>query len=181
MAPNLGFVEPTIALHYVFESPKDKIVYDVSHQSYTHKILTGRAEAFLNPEKYHSVTGYTEPCESEHDHFMIGHTSTSVSLALGLATARDVKFDTDYSKLNTYKVDKRGNKVALVGLGNYYALAESAAAELAKQGIDATIINPRYATGIDEEFYDKVPYGELMERNRLTPTQVAEDVMAALK
>ena len=138
MAPNLGFVEPTIALHYVFESPKDKIVYDVSHQSYTHKILTGRAEAFLNPEKYHSVTGYTEPCESEHDHFMIGHTSTSVSLALGLATARDVKFDTDYSKLNTYKVDKK-------------------------------------------EFYDKVPYGELMERNCLTPRQIVEDVMAALK
>ena len=526
LAPNLGFVEPTIALHYVFESPKDKIVYDVSHQSYTHKILTGRAEAFLNPEKYWSVTGYTEPCESEHDHFMIGHTSTSVSLALGLATARDIKgekgnviavigdgslsggeafegldnageyatnfivvvndnemsiaenhgglygslaelratqgksennyfkslgfdylyveqgndiesliaafkqvkdstkpvvvhihtlkgkgysfaenakegfhwaapfdiptgvvnwgsgesygnilgeylmkkikadpkvvvihsavpagigffaeqrkaagkqfidvgiaeehavalasglakggakpvysthstfiqrtydqlsqdlcannnpathlcifdipmmsnilnlvylcptcveeaiammdyaieqtahpmairipngvahrnvaFDTDYSKLNTFKVDKRGNKVALIGLGSYYALAEEAAAELAKQGIDATIINPRFATGIDcevleglradhqvvvtlengvidggfgekiarfygntdmrvlvkglkKEFYDKVPYGELMERNRLTPKQIVEDVMATLK
>ena len=66
LAPNLGFVDATIALHYVFESPKDKIVYDVSHQSYTHKILTGRAEAFLNPDKYWSVTGYTEPCESEH-------------------------------------------------------------------------------------------------------------------
>ena len=537
LAPNLGIVEATIALHYVFESPKDKIVYDVSHQSYTHKILTGRAEAFLNPEKYWSVTGYTEPCESEHDHFMIGHTSTSVSLALGLATARDikgekgnviavigdgslsggeafegldnageyatnfivvvndnemsiaenhgglygslaelrrtqgksennyfkslgfdylyveqgndiesliaafkqvkdstkpvvvhihtlkgkgysyaenakegfhwaapfdiptgvvnwgsgesyggilgdylmkkikadpkvvvihsavpagigffaeqrkaagkqfidvgiaeehavalasglakggakpvysthstfiqrtydqlsqdlcannnpatllitmsgadgmndtthlcifdipmmsnipnlvylcptcveeaiammdfaidqtehpmairipngvahrsVKFDTDYSKLNTYKVDKRGSKVALIGLGSYYALAEETAAELAKSGIDATIINPRYATGIDcevldglradhqvvvtlengvvdggfgekiarfygnsdmrvlvkglkKEFYDKVPYGELMERNRLTPKQIVEDIL----
>ena len=541
LAPNLGFVEPTIALHYVFESPKDKIVYDVSHQSYTHKILTGRASAFLDPAKFNSVTGYTEPCESEHDHFMIGHTSTSVSLALGLATARDVlgekgnviavigdgslsggeafegldnageyatnfivvvndnemsiaenhgglygslaelratqgksennyfkslgfdylyveqgndiesliaafkqvkdstkpvvvhihtlkgkgysfaenskegfhwtapfdiptgvvdwgsgesygsilgdylmkkikadpkvvvihsavpagigffadqrkeagkqfidvgiaeehavalasglakggarpiysthgtfiqrtydqlsqdlcannnpatilvtmsgadgmndtthlcifdiammsnipnlvylcptcveeaiammdyaidqtehpmairipngvahrnvAFDKDYSKLNTYKVDKRGSKVALIGLGSYYALAEEAATELAKQGIDTTIINPRFATGIDcevldglranhqvvvtlengvidggfgekiarfygntgmrvlvkglkKEFYDKVPYGELMERNRLTPKQIAEDVMAVLK
>lgn len=541
LAPNLGIVEATIALHYVFESPKDKIVYDVSHQSYTHKILTGRAEAFLDPDKYWSVTGYTEPCESEHDHFMIGHTSTSVSLALGLATARDVlgekgnviavigdgslsggeafegldnageyatnfivvvndnemsiaenhgglygslaelratqgksennyfkslgfdylyveqgndiesliaafkqvkdstkpivvhihtlkgkgysfaenakegfhwaapfdiptgvvnwgsgesygailgdylmkkikadpkvvvihsavpagigffaeqrkaagkqfidvgiaeehavalasglakggakpvysthstfiqrtydqlsqdlcannnpatllitmsgadgmndtthlcifdiammsnipnlvylcptcveeaiammdyaidqtehpmairipngvahrsvKFDTDYSKLNTYKVDKRGSKVALIGLGSYYALAEEVAAELAKKGIDATIINPRFATGIDcevldglradhqivvtlengvvdggfgekiarfygnsdmrvlvkglkKEFYDKVPYSELMERNRLTPKQIVEDVMAVLE
>ena len=474
LGPNLGFVEPTIALHYVFESPKDKIVYDVSHQSYTHKILTGRAEAFLNPEKYWSVTGYTEPCESEHDQFMIGHTSTSVSLAelratqgksennyfksLGfdylyveqgndieslIAAFKQVKdstkpvvvhihtlkgkgysfaenskegfhwaapfdiptgvvnwdsgesygnilgeylmkkikadpkvvvihsavpagigffadrrkeagkqfidvgiaeehavalasglakggakpiysthgtfiqrtydqlsqdlcannnpatilvtmsgadgmndtthlcifdipmmsnipnlvylcptcveeaiammdyaieqtahpmairipngvahrtaaFDTDYSKLNTFKVDKRGSKVALIGLGSYYALAEEAAAELAKSGIDATIINPRFATGIDaetltglladhqvvvtlengvidggfgekiarfygnsdmrvlvkglkKEFYDKVPYGELMERNRLTPKQIAEDVLAVLK
>ena len=91
LAPNLGFVEATIALHYVFESPKDKIVYDVSHQCYTHKILTGRAKAFLEPSQYSSVTGYTEPNESEHDHFLIGHTSTSVSLALGLATARDIK------------------------------------------------------------------------------------------
>jgi Deoxyxylulose-5-phosphate synthase len=105
LAPNLGFVDATIALHYVFESPKDKIVYDVSHQSYTHKILTGRAEAFLDPDKYWSVTGYTEPCESEHDHFMIGHTSTSVSLALGLATARDIK-------------GEKGNVIAVIGDGS---------------------------------------------------------------
>ena len=105
LAPNLGFVEGTIALHYVFDSPKDKIVYDVSHQSYTHKILTGRAEAFLNPDKYWSVTGYTEPCESEHDQFMVGHTSTSVSLALGLATARDV-------------LGEKGNVIAVIGDGS---------------------------------------------------------------
>lgn len=89
--PNLGMVEATIALHCVFNSPIDKIVYDVSHQSYTHKILTGRKHAFINPAEYKSVTGYTSPDESEHDFFTIGHTSTSVSLACGLAKARDVK------------------------------------------------------------------------------------------
>ena len=89
--PNLGMVEATVALHYVFNSPVDKIVYDVSHQSYTHKILTGRKNAFINPDEYKTVTGYTEPSESEHDFFIVGHTSTSVSLACGLAKARDIK------------------------------------------------------------------------------------------
>lgn len=89
--PNFGMVEATIALHYVFNSPEDKIVYDVSHQSYVHKMLTGRKEAFLNPDKYDEVSGYTEPQESEHDFFIIGHTSTSVSLASGLAKGRDLK------------------------------------------------------------------------------------------
>lgn len=88
--PNLGMVEVTVALHYVFESPKDKIVYDVSHQSYPHKILTGRKQAFLDPEHFKDVTGYTNPKESEHDFFTVGHTSTSVSLALGLAKGRDL-------------------------------------------------------------------------------------------
>ncbi|MDD6397373.1 MAG: 1-deoxy-D-xylulose-5-phosphate synthase [Selenomonadaceae bacterium] len=90
IGPNLGMVEATVALHYVFESPKDKIVYDVSHQSYPHKVITGRKEAFLSPEHYDDVTGYTNPKESEHDFFTVGHTSTSVSLALGLAKARDL-------------------------------------------------------------------------------------------
>ena len=89
--PNLGLVEATMALHYVFNSPIDKIVYDISHQCYTHKILTGRKAAFIDPTQYQSVTGYTEPNESEHDFFTVGHTSTSVSLACGLAKARDVK------------------------------------------------------------------------------------------
>ena len=89
--PNFGMVEATIALHYVFNSPVDKIVYDVSHQSYTHKILTGRKDAFIYEEKYDNVTGYSDPDESEHDFFKIGHTSTSVSLASGLAKARDLK------------------------------------------------------------------------------------------
>lgn len=91
IGPNLGMVEATIALHYVFSSPHDKIVYDVSHQSYTHKILTGRKDAFLNAADYDKVSGYTNPQESEHDFFTIGHTSTSVSLACGLVKARDLK------------------------------------------------------------------------------------------
>ena len=95
IGPNLGMVEATIALHYVFDSPKDKMVFDVSHQSYIHKILTGRKEAFLSPENYDNVSGYTNPAESEHDFFTIGHTSTSVSLACGLAKARDLKRDTE--------------------------------------------------------------------------------------
>jgi len=91
IGPNLGMVEATVALHYVFNSPDDKIVYDVSHQSYTHKILTGRKEAFLNPASYEEVSGYSNPEESVHDFFNIGHTSTAVSLACGLAKARDLK------------------------------------------------------------------------------------------
>lgn len=91
VGPNLGIVETTIALHYVFHSPVDKIVYDVSHQCYCHKMLTGRNEAFLKEEKYGDVSGFTNPAESEHDFFTIGHTSTSVSLACGLAKARDLK------------------------------------------------------------------------------------------
>lgn len=89
--PNLGMVEMTVALHYVFNSPKDKIVFDVSHQCYPHKILTGRKEAFLDNEHFGDVTGYTNPLESEHDMFTVGHTSTSISLALGLAKGRDLK------------------------------------------------------------------------------------------
>ncbi len=88
-ASNLGTVELTVALHYVFHSPQDKIVWDVSHQSYPHKILTGRKQAYMDPEHYRDVTGFTDPRESEHDLFRIGHSSTSVSLALGLAIARD--------------------------------------------------------------------------------------------
>ncbi len=88
--PNLGFVEATVALHYVFDSPKDKMVFDVSHQTYCHKMLTGRAQAFLDEAHYRDVSGYLNPNESEHDTFTIGHTSTSVSLAAGLAKGRDL-------------------------------------------------------------------------------------------
>lgn len=91
IASNLGIVELTTALHYVFNSPIDKIVFDVSHQSYVHKILTGRKEAFLEKDKYDDVSGYSAPSESEHDLFILGHTSTSLSLACGLAKARDLK------------------------------------------------------------------------------------------
>lgn len=95
IGPNLGMVEAAIALHYVFDSPKDKMVYDVSHQSYVHKMLTGRNAAFLDPARYDEVSGYTNPLESEHDFFTVGHTSTSVSLACGLAKARDLKGDAE--------------------------------------------------------------------------------------
>lgn len=91
--PNFGMVETIIALHYVFNSPVDKIVYDVSHQSYPHKMLTGRKDAYLYEEHFEDVSGYTNPEESEHDFFNVGHTSTSISLASGLVKARDLKGD----------------------------------------------------------------------------------------
>lgn len=91
VGPNLGVVEPTVALHYVFDAPSDKIVFDVSHQSYVHKMLTGRIDAFTDPAKYDDVTGYTCPRESEYDLFEVGHTSTSIALATGLAKARDLQ------------------------------------------------------------------------------------------
>ncbi len=103
--PNFGMVEATIALHYVFNSPIDKIVFDISHQSYAHKMLTGRKEAFLEEAHYHDVTGFTNPMESEHDFFTIGHTSTSISLACGLAKARDLK-------------NEKGNVIAVIGDGS---------------------------------------------------------------
>ena len=90
VGPNLGMVEMSVALHYVFDLPKDKIVYDVSHQSYVHKMLTGRMEAFTDPAHYDDVTGYTNPKESATDLFTIGHTSTGVSLAGGLVKAREL-------------------------------------------------------------------------------------------
>ena len=103
--PNFGMVEATIALHYVFDSPKDKIVFDVSHQSYPHKMLTGRKDAYLYEEHYDDVSGYTNPHESEHDFFTVGHTSTSVSLACGLAKARDLN-------------GEDGNVIAVIGDGS---------------------------------------------------------------
>ncbi len=105
MAPNLGVVELTMALHYVFNSPVDKIIFDVSHQCYPHKILTGRKDGFLNPANYLKYTGYTAPQESEHDLFTVGHTSTSVSLATGVAKARDLK-------------EENHNVIALIGDGS---------------------------------------------------------------
>ena len=87
---NLGMVEATVALHRVFDSPRDRIVFDVSHQSYVHKMLTGRAAAYLDPAHHDSVTGFTNPAESAHDQFVLGHTGTSISLACGLAKSRDL-------------------------------------------------------------------------------------------
>ena len=103
--PNFGMVEAIIAMHYVFDSPKDKIVFDVSHQCYPHKMLTGRKDAYLYEEHYNDVSGYTNPHESEHDFFTVGHTSTSVSLACGLAKARDLN-------------GEDGNVIAVIGDGS---------------------------------------------------------------
>ena len=103
--PNFGMVEATIALHYVFDSPKDKIVFDVSHQSYPHKILTGRKNGYLDENHFSEDSGYTNPEESEHDFFNIGHTSTSVALALGLAKGRDIQ-------------GKKENIIAVIGDGS---------------------------------------------------------------
>lgn len=103
--PNFGMVEATIALHYVFNSPEDKFIFDVSHQCYVHKMLTGRKDAFLNVDEYRNVTGYTEPKESEHDLFTIGHTSTSISMACGIAKARNL-------------AGKKQNVIAIIGDGS---------------------------------------------------------------
>ncbi|BDP46562.1 1-deoxy-D-xylulose-5-phosphate synthase [Enterococcus faecium] len=104
VGPNLGVVELTIAFHYVFDSPKDKIVWDVSHQSYGHKLLTGRKNGFEKGH-YSEVSGYSNQHESKHDYFTVGHTSTSISLATGLAKARDLKKES-------------GNVVAFIGDGS---------------------------------------------------------------
>ena len=105
VGPNLGMTDATIALHYVFNSPVDKIVFDVSHQCYAHKIITGRKHGFTNPEYYDKISGYTAPSESEHDNFVIGHTSTSISLASGLAKARDL-------------LGQKHNVIAVIGDGS---------------------------------------------------------------
>ena len=105
LGPDLGIVEATIAMHYVFNSPKDKFIFDVSHQIYPHKILTGRKDAFVNPLARPEISGYSNPHESEHDNFILGHTSTSLSLATGMAKARDLK-------------GEKYNVVALIGDGS---------------------------------------------------------------
>lgn len=131
---NLGLVETSVALHVVFDSPLDKIVFDVSHQSYVHKMLTGRAEAFLNAELFGSVTGFTNPAESEHDHFVLGHTGTSISLACGLAKERDMAAATG-------AVPQTRNVIAVIGDG---ALSSAIAFEglnnAAEQGGNLIII-----------------------------------------
>ena len=103
--PNFGIVEAEIAMHYVFESPVDKFVFDVSHQTYPHKMLTGRKAGYIDDTKFREDSGYTNPEESKHDLFNVGHTSTSVSLATGLAKARDLK-------------GEKYNVIALIGDGS---------------------------------------------------------------
>lgn len=105
LGPDLGIVEATIAMHYVFDSPKDKFIFDVSHQIYPHKIITGRKDAFLHPLNHPEISGYSNPKESKHDNFILGHTSTSLSLSTGMAKARDLK-------------GEKYNIVALIGDGS---------------------------------------------------------------
>lgn len=105
LGPDLGFVEPTIALHYVFDAPKDRIIFDVSHQIYPHKMLTGRKRAFLDPLNNTDISGYSNQDESKYDYFKVGHTSTSLSLATGVAKARDLK-------------GEKYNVVAIIGDGS---------------------------------------------------------------
>lgn len=114
LSPNLGFIEATIALHYVFNSPQDKIVFDVSHQCYAHKILTGRKSGFLNPAKYQEISGFTNPAESEHDTFFVGHTSTAPSLAVGLAKAQEVDAPGQLYRAQQYRKPDKKNSVTPV-------------------------------------------------------------------
>jgi 1-deoxy-D-xylulose-5-phosphate synthase len=126
--PNLGVVEMTVALHYVFDSPVDKFIFDVSHQSYIHKMLTGRAQAFLDGAHYEDVSGYTNPKESEHDLFTVGHTSTSLSLANGVAKARDLK-------------KEKGNVIAVIGDGSLSGgLAYEGLNNIVEQGTNTIVI-----------------------------------------
>ena len=105
LGPDLGIVETTIALHYVFNSPQDRFIFDVSHQCYPHKMITGRKQGFIDPIGHPEISGYSNPAESKHDHFVIGHTSTSVTLATGVAKARDIK-------------GEKYNVIALIGDGS---------------------------------------------------------------
>lgn len=126
--PNFGVVEMTVAMHYVFNSPIDKFIFDVSHQSYVHKMLTGRAKAFLAPAHYDDVSGYTNPKESKHDLFTIGHTSTSLALASGVAKARDLK-------------NESYNVVAVIGDGSLSGgMAYEGLNQIATEGTNAIII-----------------------------------------
>ena len=124
VAPNLGVVELTVALHRVFSSPRDKIVFDVSHQTYAHKAVTGRAYSFLDPARYGEVSGFSNPEESEHDLFAMGHTSTSVSLGCGLAHARDLAGDS-YNVIAVIGDGSLSGGLAFEGLDNAAELASN--------------------------------------------------------
>lgn len=164
--PNLGMVEMTVALHHVFDSPVDKIIFDVSHQTYIHKMLTGRQKAFIDPKHYDDVSGYTNPKESEHDLFTIGHTSTSLSLASGILHARDLK-------------NEKSNVVAIIGDG---ALSGGMAYEglntIATLGTNAIII-----INDNDQSIAKNPKGGIyaaLESLRETKGQAANNIFKAL-
>ena len=150
---NLGVVELTVALHRVFNSPHDRFIFDVSHQSYVHKMLTGRAEAYLDESRFGEVTGFTNPLESEHDSFVLGHTGTSISLACGLAKTRDMqRIATGESAI--------GNVVAIIGDGSLSsAIAFEGLNNAAEQGGNLIIIINDNEMSIAEDFGGM--YGQL--------------------
>ena len=150
---NLGVVELTVALHRVFNSPHDRFIFDVSHQSYVHKMLTGRAEAYLDESRFGEVTGFTNPLESEHDSFVLGHTGTSISLACGLAKTRDMqRAATDESAI--------GNVVSIIGDGSLSsAIAFEGLNNAAEQGGNLIIIVNDNEMSIAEDFGGM--YGQL--------------------
>lgn len=150
---NLGVVELTVALHRVFNSPHDRFIFDVSHQSYVHKMLTGRAEAYLDESRFGEVTGFTNPLESEHDSFVLGHTGTSISLACGLAKTRDMQ-------RNATGESTIGNVVAIIGDGSLSsAIAFEGLNNAAEQGGNLIIIVNDNEMSIAEDFGGM--YGQL--------------------
>jgi len=150
---NLGVVELTVALHRVFNSPRDRFIFDVSHQSYVHKMLTGRAEAYLDESRFGEVTGFTNPLESEHDSFVLGHTGTSISLACGLAKTRDMQ-------RNATGESAIGNVVAIIGDGSLSsAIAFEGLNNAAEQGGNLIIIVNDNEMSIAEDFGGM--YGQL--------------------
>lgn len=143
---NLGVVELTVALHRVFDSPRDRFIFDVSHQSYVHKMLTGRAEAYLDQSHFDEVTGFTNPLESEHDSFVLGHTGTSISLACGLAKTRDMQ-------RGAAGESTIGNVIAIIGDGSLSsAIAFEGLNNAAEQGGNLIIIVNDNEMSIAEDF-----------------------------
>ena len=150
---NLGVVELTVALHRVFDSPRDRFIFDVSHQSYVHKMLTGRAEAYLDQSRFDEVTGFTNPLESEHDSFVLGHTGTSISLACGLAKTRDMQ-------RGAAGESTIGNVIAIIGDGSLSsAIAFEGLNNAAEQGGNLIIIVNYNEMSIAEDFGGM--YGQL--------------------
>ena len=150
---NLGVVELTVALHRVFDSPRDRFIFDVSHQSYVHKMLTGRAEAYLDQSRFDEVTGFTNLLESEHDSFVLGHTGTSISLACGLAKTRDMQ-------RGAAGESTIGNVIAIIGDGSLSsAIAFEGLNNAAEQGGNLIIIVNDNEMSIAEDFGGM--YGQL--------------------
>lgn len=150
---NLGVVELTVAVHRVFDSPRDRFIFDVSHQSYVHKMLTGRAEAYLDQSRFDEVTGFTNPLESEHDSFVLGHTGTSISLACGLAKTRDMQ-------RGAAGESTIGNVIAIIGDGSLSsAIAFEGLNNAAEQGGNLIIIVNDNEMSIAEDFGGM--YGQL--------------------